>query len=143
MTVTIRLDGGDELQAALGKLSDKIRRQVSEAVEDTAAELQSDIVLSIQQGAKSGRVYKRGNVTHRASAPGQTPASDTGALIGSIYNEKVTDLTHSVGSRLAYSVSLEYGTRKMAPRPYFRPAVERMRPRFKEQVEALLRGAVR
>jgi HK97 gp10 family phage protein len=70
----------------------------------------------------TGRVYKRGGVLHQASAPGEPPAVDTGALRNSIGHEAVGDVLR-VGSGLDYSAYLEFGTPKMEPRPFARPAL--------------------
>lgn len=138
---TISLVGVKNLRDELGRISADVKREVGAEVMDVAAELHADIVLSIQRGPKTGRLYTRGNVVHRASKAGETPASDTGALMQSIYHEKTGDLSASVGSRLVYALFLEYGTTKMGARPFFRPAVERMRPKFNNRIEAAVRRA--
>lgn len=64
-----------------------------------------------------------GRPPHRASAPGHPPASDTGTLLGSV--EAVPfdgGLAYEIGSRLAYGQFLEFGTSKMAARPWLTPA---------------------
>lgn len=142
MTMQIRLTGGKAFQKALQAASDRAQAYVADELEDIASELQGDIVLKIQQGAKTGRVYRRGGVVHQASAPGQSPASDTGALMGSIYSEQEGRFRWSVGSRLVYALYLEYGTVKMAARPYFRPAVEDMMKEFRSRLQAALARAV-
>jgi HK97 gp10 family phage protein len=84
-------------------------------------------VQSIQQGAKSGVVYEKYNPrrTHRASAAGQPPATDTGFLVNNIFLKIDSDgLGASVESRADYSAFLEFGTSKMAARPFMQPALE-------------------
>lgn len=84
-------------------------------------------VQSIQQGAKSGVIYEKYNPrrTHRASAAGQPPATDTGFLVNNIGLKIDYDgLGASVESRADYSVFLEFGTSKMAARPFMHPALE-------------------
>lgn len=78
----------------------------------------------IMRTQKSGKVYRRRGVKHQASAPGEAPASDTGALIQS----KTTDFDRaSIAGRLSfrtnYALALEKGTLRMAPRPYAVPAI--------------------
>lgn len=143
--VTIRLQGSDQLRAALREMSGEVRDEVSKAVIGTAMELRGDVVKSIQRGAKTGRVYRKYSPSriHQASAPGQAPASDTGRLANSITFERVNDLTASVGSVLAYATYLEYGTSRIAPRPVFRPAVDRIRDKFNRRLEAAISGAIR
>lgn len=63
-------------------------------------------------------------IMHRASAPGQPPAVDTGTLRASInyYYDKPTRIC-LVGTPVEYAGDLEFGTKRIKPRPYFRPAV--------------------
>lgn len=69
--------------------------------------------------AKSGRAR-----IHQASAPDQPPAVDTGRLRASIatFYDRARKVTY-VGTPVQYAAPLEFGTARMAPRPYFRPAV--------------------
>lgn len=145
MTVTIRLEGSDQLQRELRRLSDDLREEAGKAVLATAVEMRADIVTSIQRGPASGRTYKKSNPTrtHTASAPGQPPMSDTGRLANSITFDRVGDLTATVGSALNYAPWLEYGTSRMAARPFFRPAIERMRPIYIGKLQDIIRRATR
>jgi hypothetical protein len=75
---------------------------------------------------KNGKVVPRGTrmIPHRASAPYEPPAVDTGALRASYgHNVKrmVSGGTLTVGSGSEYAPLLEYGTSRMAPRPHLRP----------------------
>ena len=91
-------------------------------------------VTSINQGAKSGVVYEKYNPrrTHRASAAGEPPATDTGYLVSNIFTNIDTDgLGASVESRAEYSSYLEFGTQKMAARPFLQPALEENKPRIR------------
>ena len=145
MTVTIRLEGSEQLQRELRRLSGDLREEAGKAVLATAIEMRADIVKSIQRGPASGRTYKKSNPTrtHTASAPGQPPMSDTGRLANSITFDRLGDLTASVGSALNYAPWLEYGTSRMAARPFFRPAVERMRPKYIGKLEELIGRAMK
>lgn len=91
-------------------------------------------VTSINQGAKSGVVYEKYNPrrTHRASAPGEPPATDTGYLVSNIFTNIDTDgLGASVESRAEYSSYLEFGTENMAARPFLQPALEENKPQIR------------
>ena len=58
-----------------------------EGAEAFVVKIAQDVVTTIRRsmsGAKHGREYKHGSVTHRASAPGEPPAIDTAALVNSI-----------------------------------------------------------
>jgi HK97 gp10 family phage protein len=141
MSVTIRLDGVDEVGLAFLRMSEDVRNRTALAIRDTAQELEAAIKLKIQQGTKSGRTYRRGGVSHQASAPGQSPATDTGALIGSISHQREGARSYSVGARVSYAAYLEYGTSRMGARPYFRPAIEDIKPVFRGRLEEIIRRA--
>jgi len=145
MTVTISLEGSDQLQRELRRLSGDLRDDVGKMVLATAVEMRTDIVKSIQRGPASGLTYKKSNPTrtHTASAPGQPPMTDTGVLANSITFDRIGDLTATVSSNLNYATWLEYGTSSMAARPFFRPAVERMRPKYIGKLEDIIRRATR
>ena len=99
-------------------------------------------VQSITEGGKSGVTYELYNPrrTHTASAAGEPPASDTGYLVNNIYLDiDVDGLGASVESRAEYSSFLEFGTSKMAARPFMQPALEENRPkirRLEQQIRA-------
>jgi HK97 gp10 family phage protein len=91
-------------------------------------------VQSILSGGKSGKVYEKYNPrrTHRASADGQPPASDTGFLASNIVvNLDTNGFTANVESRADYSIYLEFGTQKMKARPFMQPALEENRPKIR------------
>jgi HK97 gp10 family phage protein len=144
MTVTLRLEGSAELQAQLKGLRGDIRKAVSRAVVGTALELQGNVVKSVSKKG-TGITYqkKNPNRTHTASAPDQPPATDTGRLKNSIEFNALDDLTATVGSKLAYATYLEYGTSRMANRPFFRPAIEKIQPKYQERLEKAINGATR
>jgi len=67
---------------------------------------------------------------HRASAPGEPPTIDTGNLVNSIRTTKLERYRYAVTASAEYARHLEYGTYKMAARPFMRPALERARAPF-------------
>ena len=158
MTVTIRLEGSDQLQRQLRRLSDDLREEAGNVVKAVGIEMRADIVKSLDHGPASGRTYthyfytnKNGKLVqgrkrakpHTASAPGQPPMSDTGYLANRITFDRLGDLTAVVGTKVDYALHLEYGTERMAARPFFRPAVERMRPIYIGKLEDIIRRAAR
>lgn len=145
MTVTIRLEGSEQLQRELRRLSGDLREEAGKAVLATAVEMRADIVKSIQRGPASGVTYEKYKPrrTHTASAPGQPPMSDTGRLANSITFDRLGDLTASVGSNLDYAVHLEYKPSSHGGRPFFRPAVERMRPKYIGKLQDLIGRAMK
>lgn len=85
-------------------------------------------VLTFRRNGKIYSNYSTGGrgSGHVASAPGEPPASDTGALLNSLYHSILVEETvfARVGSDKQYAIWLELGTRYMAPRPFLRPALD-------------------
>lgn len=104
-----------------------LRRQALALLEQEcglkAQRIRTGIIQRLSEPGR-GRLYKRGNITHRASAPGQGPAVDTGRLRQSIAVVKVGDQHYRIGTNVRYAPLLEFGTRHIAPRPFMRPAAE-------------------
>lgn len=142
--VTVEIKGLKEVQDAIRAYQGNISKQLGLIVNAAALEAVSDIRRAIQGPPKTGREYKRGknrDIIHRASAPGQAPATDTGTLVSSLYNEDRGYLTKAIGSRLPYAFYLEFGTLKIAPRPAWIPAVERAIPKMLKRVNIAIEKA--
>lgn len=103
---------------ALGADADDV---IEGAIFDLANETRNLAVAGISGGSKTGRTYRRGSVTHIASAPGQYPATDRGRLAGSI-KAIISGTTAIVGTNVAYGPMLEFGTSRMAARPWLLPS---------------------
>lgn len=143
MTITIEVDGMAQVEAALKKYARDADQEIAKAVTGTALEMIGDVKKAIQRGPKTGRVYRRGNITHQASAPGEAPATDQGALASSVYFEQTTKLSATIGSRLAYAYYLEFGTSRIAPRPSWTPAAELAQGKLTKRIEKALKDAAR
>ncbi|RLG78456.1 MAG: hypothetical protein DRO14_00535 [Thermoprotei archaeon] len=83
----------------------------------------ADAVRRIHYPPKTGREYRHRGIVHIASAPGEAPATDTGTLAASLKAERSGKLQYDIIG-VEYGAYLELGTRKMAPRPFLRPAIE-------------------
>jgi HK97 gp10 family phage protein len=107
--------------------------------------LQGAIKISFQ-GSKGGRTYKRGGKSHTASAPGEPPAIDYGFLLGSIKgkltNTTETSATVEVSADKEYAGRLEFGTGKMAARPFMRPAMDKNKEKITEAVAVTLKRKI-
>ena len=109
-----------------------------------AQEIRKEAVRSIQQDPKTGIVYQKYNPRrqHRASAPGQAPASDTGNLVSKIIVKQKSKNVTQVESGADYSKFLEYGTSKMEPRPFLFPAFEKSRNKIVKAVFNRVKTAI-
>ena len=137
-----QIQGVRELEITLGAMAGALPSQIDKAARQTALAIQRHAVKSIQRGKPRGITYKKYKPkrTHTASAPGQAPASDTGRLAGSILPPRQISRGYSVGTNLDYGRYLEFGTRRIAERPWLRPAVDAERPKFLMRVQKILSG---
>lgn len=107
-------------------------REVGKAVVVAADLIKVDAQISISEGSVSGK-------GHVPSAPGLPPNQDTGHLADNITARR-TGLTEAeVSSNAEYSAALEFGTSRMAARPFMQPATEKNR----KKATALVLAAVK
>lgn len=114
----------------LPKIAAQLPKEVDAIVQETGTELRNEIIIRVKTGSKTGRTYRRGNKTHRASAAGESPASDYGYLAGSVHKRKLGQARAKVTVDAEQGLTLEYGGRRMKPRPFVRPAVKKIYPEF-------------
>ena len=105
----------DQLQGARGNNTRRRMLRAGIRVVETHAK-------DSMNGPKSGRVYIINGREHQASAPGEPPAVVYGNLKNSIKVQEVTDDHATLAATGEYAVPLEYGTARMAARPFMRPA---------------------
>lgn len=116
------------------EIAARLPREAREVAAETAHEIEADAKQRMAE-PKSGRMYG----AHRASAPGEAPAMDTGALASSIQVAPERGSTYVVFTNQEYAAHLEFGTVKMAPRPFFGPAASRALPGFVDAIGDLER----
>ena len=123
---TIKIKGLEPTLKNLRLLQNGLDKELTNVLRGGGQLRRGEAIRAIQTGPKSGRTYEKYNPrrTHKASAPGQAPASDTGNLVSQIMS--VADGKNTlVESRAEYSKFLEFGTSKMLPRPFLFPASEK------------------
>lgn len=104
---------------------DKVRRGALKGVVKGLGIVEARAVYLITQTAKTGRNYKRrGGKVHRASAPGEPFANDSGdTLRRRDISIDATNLSGTLHFHSINAVRLEFGTRRMLPRPFARRAL--------------------
>lgn len=108
---------GEALSAVLGRATMRGIMRGTEEVRELANE-------RINSGPKSGRIYRRRGVEHQASAPDEAPAADTGRLTQSADTQyDHVGLIGRVTWHTSYAAALEFGTQRIEPRPFARPAL--------------------
>jgi HK97 gp10 family phage protein len=127
MDIKFNVKNLKKVLSQLDKLEKDMELPFQEIVKGGGQLIRTEAIKSIQTGAKSGIMYQKYNPRreHRASAPGQAPASDTGNLVSKIIVKQKSKNITNVESNADYSAFLEYGTSKMEPRPFMLPAFEK------------------
>lgn len=126
------LKGAKAHIARLNRLAGpEAERQIGRALFAGGEAIQVEAQLSITRGSVSGK-------NHVPSKPGEPPNQDTGVLASNIETVQISPLLVEVSSNAPYSAPLEFGTSKMAARPFMRPARDKMRA----EVAELVRRAV-
>lgn len=109
--------------------SELIRDFVSAAssvIRETIFKIQTAMLISFT-GLKTGRFYRvsKTGKLHQASAPGEAPAVETGNLSNTVAQgvsfPSPTEGLISINAE--YAALLEFGTLRMAARPYVTPAI--------------------
>lgn len=147
-----KISGGLEHATRLRKGMVEGTRLVNQALFVAAQRVQVDAQISITEGAVSGK-------NHVPSLPGQPPNNDTAVLannieatqgrnlaVGSVNAQggidqaeasslnPTEDLVAQVSSNAPYSAALEFGTSKMAARPFMGPALQKNKARITQDI---------
>lgn len=130
MGVQIKINRLNEMARSIENGAKRILLRVAQDIE-------TDVKYSMA-APKSGRAYQRGESVHIASAPGEAPAVDSGKLINSIRAEVIDSKRAVVAVTAEYGAYLEFGTRRMAPRPYLVPAAQRAAERLPKRAAAIV-----
>ena len=158
MKATLRLNNPLWQTPERQKLLDRV-------VQQSGAELESEIKQAILSSVPSGRLYltkaasqknlalglRRAKVVpkrviagasrfHRASARGQAPAVNSGALLNSIRAKKVGQLSVKVATSKRYAVRLD--DKNKLNRPFFESTADAFRPKFKGNIRDAIKEAL-
>lgn len=127
-----RMRGVDQAKRRIESLSGREKiALVGQALFAGGEMIKAEAQHLITQGAQSGK-------NHVPSKPGEPPNEDTGHLRSNITVTQVGPLHVRVASNARYSGFLEFGTSKMAARPFMGPAARAKR----KEVVAVVRAAV-
>ncbi len=140
MSEKITLHGRDELIAALNRLGADVQGGAADALKGHGRDVAAAIRAKLPEDEGT-------------SKPGEVPHSHTGGLKKSIgyalrKAELGKEIIVSVFVRFStgngyYGHMLEYGTSKMAARPFFWPTIKALAPSAKERIDAVIKKAVR
>lgn len=141
-----RMKGVRELRLKLGRIPKAVQREVALALRRGGLAIENRAAQGIIDPPKTGRVYRsrgRKGAKHRASAPGQFPAADTGELHQSLTTVPTKNgpdvIQVNTGANAPYAEALELGTSKMAPRPFMQPSFDENEAKIRQNVRAAIR----
>ena len=126
----IEIVGLDDLEQQLKAKAEDIRRAQRRGIEKACLIVES---------------YAKEHMSPESpSAPGEPPAVVTGTLRASITHrleEEDGDTVGYVGTNVEYAPYLEFGTSRMAARPFMFPALETNRTNIVDAIKDELEGA--
>jgi hypothetical protein len=132
-----RITGADRHSRRLrGMRGAKAVELVGRALFAGGEALKAEAAFLITQGAVSGK-------NHVPSLPGQPPNEDTGILRTNIETRQLAPLRVEVASEAPYSAALEFGSSRLAARPFMGPATKRTRPEITMLVKKAVARAVK
>lgn len=145
-TINVEMEGLSQLMGQLQKLGKASEQIVLETITDLVTDTHMFAIDGIAGPPKSGTTYEKYNPrrSHTASAPGQYPATDTGRLLGSVRMELpgTGRMVGRVGTAVEYGPYLEFGTSRMAARPWLLPSFERAKQGVERELRAKLEGRI-
>ncbi len=137
MGIRIRTRSGQPLRTLGTRVVDEYKRRAQGAGDEAMSELQAAAVQVLSQPGH-GRTYKRGTVVHRASAPGEPPAPDTGTARRSVGWVTAGAFRWRFGAGSIVLLWLERGTRFILPRPWIWQSIRRALPRMRAVIRRRL-----
>lgn len=127
--VKAEVKGTSDFILKLGNISEKAGVEVRKAINQGALMVKTDALRLIKKTSFGKKYMRKGKIMFR-SKPGDAPNKMDGNLERNI---RVSTGKYDMGktyyaevrSEVPYAKSLEYGTKKMAKRPYMIPAIEK------------------
>ena len=132
----VKITGARKHRRRLAKLPAQTASEVGKAIFVGSDLIRVEARRLIASGAVQG-------ASHVPSKPGEAPNWDTGDLAGKIVNAKTGKLKAETTSNAGHALPLEFGTTRMAERPYMRPATKAERPKVLKLVKLAVNKAVR
>ena len=149
-TIGIKLDGMAQLLGQLKALGADTDDIVLETINDLATDTHALAVSGISHSGGGGRTYEKYKPrrTHTASAPGKYPASDTGELatnvrMDGLQRATIASMMATVGTSIMHGVWLEFGTSRMAARPWLLPSFERAKIGIEKELKLRIEAMVK
>ena len=103
---------------------EQIKRALVDLLDEKSTEVLAKIRM-LMRAPKTGKWYRTSSGSpYQASAPGEAPAVRDGKLINSLRRRKSNEgLTIKITAEVKHGKWMEYGTTKIAKRPFMAPAM--------------------
>lgn len=139
--ITVRVRNMGRLQSKVKKANLQTQANTVMALRALADPIEQDIKSELSRPKSGDTVTRyRPQRTVKVSLPGEPPAKDMGLLVNSVEVDVDPVQFNLTLSALAYYARhLEFGTRRMLPRPFLRPALTRWRARVVEAIRDAIR----
>lgn len=118
----------NQILTSLSKIDGIIDNELNKTIKDIKKDMQSN---------KSGESYSG---KKRASKPGESPAVQSGSLIKSLSYKKIQKNQFMIQAKDQKAYMLEFGTPKMAARPFFMRFIMKHFEKMVERIQGLFRG---
>ena len=139
MKTKIKIKNLSRLERKLLRIPSDVLKPLKRQLFLSANTVSTTAIKGIQGGSRTGVIYYRGGKSSQRSGPGEYPKTDRGGLVSSIFVKPIKaigGLGYAVGTKIKYGIALEFGTRKMAARPWLFPS-------FKSNVKEIKRDVKR
>lgn len=133
----VKVIGADKFSDRLKRMSGARTKSLTDRALYAAGQL---IEIEAERSITAGSISGPGHVP---SAPGEAPNADTRLLDTSIFTVVVGPNRVNVESTAPYAAALEFGTSRMAERPYMRPAVNKKRGEATELIAEAVRRSTK
>lgn len=133
----VKISGSKRFTDRLARMASSRTTTLAERALFVAGQM---IEVEAENSITAGSISGAGHVP---SLPGQPPNADTRQLDGSIHTVVVGRGRVNVESTAPYSSALEWGTSKMAARPFMAPAAKKKSPEAKKLVAEAIRRSTK
>jgi HK97 gp10 family phage protein len=138
--IDIDVRGREEIKQFMDAFGTDAIKVIDDELRIVANNLRNDIIKSMRSSPANGRHYgsyqvynkkagsnirRKRTVPHIASSPGNPPRIMSGNLINRIFVDHGEGYSRLYTENILYAKFLEYGTKKMEPRPFLGPAIDR------------------
>ena len=143
--MTVKVEGMDELKRNLEKLEVDFGKEIKDALVAGGLLVETQAKQNVQEVSPGKQVVRYrnggGKSNHVAAGAGESPNTDTGALVRSISTE-IEGNSVFVGTSLEYAAWLEFGTINMKPRPFLQKALDSKQSKINSLMVKAVKGAI-